>query len=242
MSICLILLPVALAIRVVMGKENFENWVGSMQLKIPTAFENENDLTLTVRKAAYDADKWGGSIKTHIRGEAFFFFWENIDGVWTAVFSKNDPQDQIKDFIRDLEKKSGRQIFQRKNESRNIATLPTKTFPTNFRDPELLKKALTDYGLSTREIGEKTIQAQAGECLLTFQQVDQGSLFNVAIKNAPDVRQMYEHLNEINEGYCHHVQSKTYETLTKKIAERGLTVEHEEVLDDNSIVITLNIG
>lgn len=241
MSVSLVLLPVALALRVVMGKKNFENWVESMQLKIPTEFKDENELTITVRKAGYDADKWGGSIKTHIRGEELFFFWDQIDGVWTAVFSKNDPQAEIKKFVRDLESNAGRQIFQWKNEGQKIVTIPTKTFPTNFREPELLKKALSDYGLANRINSDGTIQAKAGECLLTFKQGVDDQPFNVEVKNAPDVRQIYDHLDEINEGYCQHVQSRTYESLSRKISERGLTIEQEEVLEDNSILITLNI-
>jgi hypothetical protein len=240
MSISLVLLPVALALRLVMGKQRFESWVDSLQLKVSTEFQDEKDLLITVRKAGYDAEHWGGSIKTHARGEEFFFFWDQIDGVWTAVFSKSDSQSDITRFIRDLEKKAERRIFKWSEDGQKVITLPTKTFPTNFRDPDLLIKALDDYGLAPMQAGDGVIVSKSGNCQMIFRQAE-NEPFNVEVRNAPDVRQIFQHLNEINDGYCHNVQSRTYQNLTSRIAERGLTIEQEEVLDDNSIVITLSI-
>jgi hypothetical protein len=240
MSISLILLPVALALRVVMGKQNFESWIDSLQIKVATEFQDEKDLFITVRKAGYDAEQWGGTIKTHARGEEFFFFWEQIDGVWTAVFAKSDSKTDIKRFIRDLEQKTGRRIFKLDDDGQNVVMPTTKTFPTNFRDSELLMKALGDYGLTPVQAGDGAIACQAGNCQLTFRKAE-NQPFSVEVRNSPDVRQIFQHLNEINDGYCHSVQSRTYQNLTSRIAERGLVIEREEVLDDNSIVITLNI-
>lgn len=86
MSVCIALLPVALAIRIVMGKENFENWVRAQQVRVPTSFKTELELARAVKKAGYDAIKFGSSIKTHIDGEKNFFFWELVDGKWIAIF------------------------------------------------------------------------------------------------------------------------------------------------------------
>ena len=240
MSLSLALLPVALALRVVMGKERFESWVGSLQLRVSTDFRDENDLVVTVRKAGYDADGWGGSIKTHVRNEEFFFFWEQVDGVWTAVFAKNDSQTDIKRFIRDMEQKAGRRIFKWQDDGQRVVVLPMKTFPTNFRDPELLVKTLADYGLTPVLSQDGTIECQANGSQLIFRQ-EQDRPFSVEVRNAPDVRQVYQHLSEINDGYCQNVQTRTYQNLKSRIAQRGLVIEQEEVLDDNSIVITLNI-
>ncbi len=120
MSIQLALVPIALALRVVMGKDNFNNWVNSLQVKIPTNFEDELDLVSTVKKAGYDAEKWGGSIKTHIQGEQEFFFWELIDGKWTAVFAKSDSKEAVSQFMKDLESKSNRRIFVVNQETKKI--------------------------------------------------------------------------------------------------------------------------
>jgi len=241
MSVSLALVPIALALRVVMGKERFEKFVDSLQLKIPTEFKDEKDLLVTVRKAGYDAERLGGAIKTHARGEEFFFFWQLVDGVWTAIFAKSDSQTDIKRFIRDLEEKAGRHIFKWQDDGqKRVVVLPTKTFPTNFRDAELLSTTLAEYGLNPHKTSDGAIVCRAEGCQLTFRQYSDEP-FSVEIRNAPDARQAFQYLSDISDAYCHNVQARTYQNVKSRIADRGLVIEGEEVMADNSIVITLSI-
>ncbi len=248
MSIAIVLLPVALAMapallaaRLVMGKDKFAAWLESLQVKIPTYFENETDLISTVKKAGYDAEKWGGSIKTHIKGDQNFFFWNLIDGKWVAVFSKSDSKDMIIAFIKDLETKSGRKLFVVNEETKKIAVIPTRTFPTNFRDGELLKKTLADHGLNPKQQNTGNIVCNVGPVTLHFRQED-GSPFSVEIKGAQDMAAIFTQLFSVDEDYKRYVQSSTYEKLKKRAVEKNLTIESEEVLEDNSIVLTLLVG
>lgn len=110
MSVSLALIPVALTLRLVMGQRNFSKWVDSMQDKIPTSFRNETELVRTVHKAGFDTEKWGGSIKTHI-DEQFYFFWEYIDGQWLAVFAKSDDKVIIERFAAEINRAAGRHVF-----------------------------------------------------------------------------------------------------------------------------------
>ncbi|MGK7873447.1 MAG: hypothetical protein AB4426_09075 [Xenococcaceae cyanobacterium] len=241
MSIQLALVPIALALRVVMGKENFNNWVNSLQIKIPTNFENELDLARTVKKAGYDAEKWGGSIKTHIRGEQEFFFWELIDGKWMAVFAKSDSKEMISKFMKDLETKSNRRIFSVNQETKKIEIVPTRTFPTNFRDGELLVKTLFDYGMNP-------VRQPSGEIICKFRQstlrfcpvVD--APFSVEIVSAPDLKPIFHSLSTLDEDYKRQIQRATLRNLKEKIQEKELVIEREEVLEDKSIVLTLSIN
>ncbi len=240
MSVSIALLPVALALRVFMGKDRFEEWVNSMQVKIPSSFNNEEDLLLTVRKAGYDADMWGGLYKTHIRGKELWFFWEKIDGVWTAVFGQADSKDEIKRFIKDIEAKAGRKIFEWDELAQNPLTLPVRTFPTNFRDSELLHKTLLEYSLNPVFNDQGQLLCEINEMVLVFSQ-EHHQHFNLEVRNVTDMRQLYSNLDNINDCYNRNVQSQTYKRLKSNIEEHGLTVESEDVYDDNSIVITLSI-
>lgn len=240
MSVSLALVPVALALRVVMGKDRFESWVSSLQIKIPTTFKDEKELLITVRKAGYDADKWGGSYKTHIRGEELWFFWEQVNGVWTAIFAKSDSAADIKAFILDLEAKSGRQIFEWKEAGQKPVIVQTRTFPTNFRDAKLLRKALVDYGLNPTQGNSCQIVCQVNGMTLNFSQ-EGDQPFSLEVQNAADMRQIYSSIDDINDSYNHNVQAQTYERLKSRIEERGLFIESEEVAEDNSIMITLSI-
>ena len=245
MSVSIALLPVALAIgltmRLIMGKNKFEAWLESLQVKLPTNFENETDLVCTVKKAGYDAEKWGGSIKTHIKGEQNFFFWNLIDGKWVAVFSKSDSKDMIIAFIKELESKAGRKLFVVNEETKKIAVIPTRTFPTNFRDSNILIRTLTDHGLNPEQQNSSEIVCNIGSATLRFRQ-EAGSPFSVEIERAQDMNAIFSQLFSVDEDYKRYVQSSTYEKLKKRAIEKNLTIESEEVLEDNSIVLTLLVN
>lgn len=239
MSVSLALLPVALALRVAMGKEGFENWVQSMQVRMPTSFENEVDLVVTVRKAGYDAEKWAGVVKTHLRAERNFFFWELVDGRWTAVFAKSDSKEMISWFVEDLESKSGRSIFLADGVEES-PSVSRQSFPTNFRDGQLLQKALEDHGLDYVVQSDGEIVHRSGQSALRFRPIQDGP-YSAEIENAPNLRQVFQFLSNLDEDYKRGVQAAVYENLISRIEEKSLTVESEEVLEDNSIVITLNV-
>lgn len=240
MSVSLALIPVALTMRIVMGKEGFENWVQSMQIRMPTNFEHEVDLVVTVRKAGYDAEKWAGLIKTHLKGERDFFFWELVDGTWTAVFAKSDSQEMISRFVRDLEEKTGRRIFVTEEGHGNTFVTENQTFPTNFRDEQMLINTLRDYGLqpSVQTSGEVTCRVE--QSILRFRPAEEGP-FSVEVENAPNLQQVFQLLSTLDEDYKRGVQATAYEKLMGRVEEKNLVVESEEVMEDNSIVITLNV-
>ncbi|MGH7136937.1 MAG: hypothetical protein ACREHD_14450 [Pirellulales bacterium] len=240
MSISLALVPVALALRAVMGKDRFDSWVKSLQVRVPTDFKDEADLLLTVRKAGYDADRFGGAIKTHVRGEEFYFFWELVDGVWTAVFAKSDTESDIKRFIRELERKSARRVFRWADGGQKVSVLPAKTFPTNFRDPELLMAALAQSGLAPVRASDGGIRCRVQDCRLMFRQVADAP-FTVQVRDGPDIRQVFEHLANIDSVYGRNVQARACENVKSRASARGLSLESEEQLDDGSVLITLTI-
>jgi len=239
MSLCIALIPIALAMRVAMGKENFEKWIESNQRRIPTSFKNERDLISTVEKAGYDTEKWGDSIKTHIKGEKEFLFWELVDGKWTAVFFKSCPEEDLRHFIQVIEKKSGRKIFEVQHPTQKTTEIQARTFPTNFRDGHLLLKTLQETGINPNTHSNGHITCTIGQCTLRFYQVP-GEPFNVELK-AENIEQIFKDLSNLDETYKKCVQASTYENLMHRLQETNLNLESEEVLEDNSIVVTLAI-
>ncbi|MDQ0090960.1 hypothetical protein J2T12_004386 [Paenibacillus anaericanus] len=246
MSVSLALIPIALTMRLVMGKQNFNNWVESVQVKESTTFTDELELVRTVRKAGYDAEKWSGSIKTHIDGENLFFFWEHIGGKWVAVFGKSDSKQLINQFIDNINKTAGRPIFETSLHTTTnitndpIAVVQAPSFPTNFRDGELLFRTLKEFGINPVRQGAN-ITCKVEQSLLTFHQTGDNP-FQVEIHNAPDLKKMFQYLSDVDEDYKRCVQSMVYEKLKQRAELKNMTIENEEVLEDNSIVVTLNIG
>jgi hypothetical protein len=242
MSVSLALIPIALTLRAVMGKDQFHNWVDSMQVKVATSFENEQDLIQTVQRAGYDAQKFGGSIKTHLNGEEQCFFWELVDGKWHAIFEKGDSQNVIQQFMQDLEHHSQRKIFSGEyNQAENqLEKEPAHVFSTNFRDGNLLTRTLKEFGVNPIQGNNGDISCTVQGTQLTFRQHGD-SPFAVEIKNAPNLQDIYLYISDVDDEYKRCVQAMVYEKLKQRAAEKNLSVESEEVLEDNSIVITLNI-
>ncbi|MCM3694291.1 hypothetical protein [Neobacillus niacini] len=240
MSVSLALIPIALTLRAVMGKDQFHNWVDSMQVKVETSFENEQDLLQTLQSAGYDAQEFGGSIKTHLNGENQFFFWERIDGKWHAIFEKGNSEKDIQQFMQDLEHHSQRKIFTGEYTPTVLEKEPAHVFPTNFRDGNILTRTLKEFGVNTIQGNNGDISCTVQGTHLTFRQNGE-SPFSVEIKNAPSLQDIYMYISDVDDEYKRCVQALVYEKLKQRAAEKNLSVESEEVLEDNSIVITLNI-
>ena len=240
MSVSLVLLPIGLAMYAIMGKKNFDAWVDSMQVKIPTRLTDEGELSLCIRKAGYDAEPWGGMVKTHLKGESSFFFWQKIDGKWAAVFAKSIPQTDIKAVIRAIESSAGRSVFEWAEESKRVTVLKTQMFPTNFRDREKLVAVLNEYSLQPQQSSNGDLSCRIGSGRLVFKQ-EATQPFTVQVSQVPNLTEVFDSLGQINERYCQVVQADTCSKVKARISEAGMQLESEEVLPDNTIVLTLTM-
>lgn len=256
MSVSLVFVPIALALRVAMGKEKYNNWLKSSEVKILTNFNNEAELCKIVKKAGYDVVRFAGCLKTHINGEKSFFFWRVENENFTAVFSEYDSEEDIHNFIRAVEKAAGRKVFNSTKEElksnveapREVNEIPPlpkftdKMFPTNFKDGKLLYKTLKDYGVNPQmsESGDLVCKVENAE--LVFHLPADNGVYNVEIKSYGSLNLVYPHLSNIDEEYKRNVQSNTYKNVVKKLKEKQVNIENEEILDDNSIVLTIDTG
>ncbi len=240
MSVNLALVPVVKAMKMAMGEENFQRWIESMQLRIPTKINDKKKLVKYVENAGYDAQFWGSSIKTHIDGEKNFFFWDIVEGYWCAIFSKQDSREMIKSFMDELETKNGVTIFSDIPQLKRTPPLKTYKYPTDFNDEELLMKTLMEYGTSPVKDGNGDIILSIEGNNLRFNKSG-GEPYTVEIKTGGDIKQIFNDLSLIDDDYNRNVQTYTYENLKKNLADKDLNIESEDVLEDNSIVITLNI-
>ena len=196
-------------------------------------------MVAAVRGAGYDADKWGGSYKTHIDAK-LWFFWERVDGVWTAVFGQADSRSAVFAFIQGRRGQGGPPGFQWAEPGAAPRVLPTQTFPTNFRDPELLRATLREYGLTEVFSREGHMAWRMDGITLNFkQELDQP--FMLEIRDIKDMRQIYPRLNVIDEAYGRQVQMRAYTNLKSRIRDRGLMILSEEKTPDEAIVLTLSI-
>jgi hypothetical protein len=237
MSVSIAFLPVALVMRLVMGKEGFQNFVEAQQYRVRTDFSSEEELSRAVRKSGHDVIRFGNSLlKTHLRRESDFFFWELIDGHWEAIFSVHDDREMLRRFMDRVEQAAGRGVFQR-DAARTAAPV---CFPTNFTDADLLLAALRDFGVNPRQTDTGDILCRVEKNELRFTQQG-GQAFSVEILGALDLEQVYQHLSDIDEDYKRCVQTAVYEKVKARAESQGLMLESEEVLEDRTVLMTLRI-
>jgi hypothetical protein len=245
MSVSLVMLPVALAMRVVMGEEGFEEWLRSTEERFATGFRSKAELMRTVRGAGYDAEEWSGLVKTHIDGEREFILWQLEEGQWVAIFSKYQVPSLSTAFIQALEAKAGRTIFvtDAQEEAATAPAQASSVFPTNFRDGQLLVETLERFGVQPEVHATGEITTTLGRSPVVFRPGGgETAPYTVEIGNAPDLRGTFEQLSRVDEAYKQGVQAGALATLRERIRDKKLTIEREETLADRSVVLTLAIG
>lgn len=240
MSICLLAIPVALAMRVVMGEKKFDAWIESNTVRFATNFQSDADLVRTVKQAGFDADPWGKQYKTHI-DENLWFLWEYHENKWQANFSKSDDTDKIRRFFKTLQQRANRQILYVAPQTQRIEPKVEQSLPTIYTDGALLMGVLQKYGAQPTMVNEKEVSCVIDGVRMNFKQASPETPYEMTFVGKKDAREVYDTLRKLDEGYQGAVQERTYLAVKKKLEERRLNIEDEEILEDNSIVLTISL-
>lgn len=241
MSVCILAIPVALAIRAVMGEKKFNEWIESNTVRFATNFKDDKDLVRTVKNAGYDAESWGTSYKTHIDKD-LWFLWEFHENKWQANFSKSDDVTKIRAFFSTLQRKANRQILYVAPTAQKVEPKIEKTLPTIYTDETTLKRTLRKYGAKSIGTGRSgTVSCMIDEFKMEFRQRAAEAPYELSVVGRRDERAIYDTIRRLDEGYQSAVQESTYLNVKKKLSDKNLTVEHEEILEDNSIVLTVSV-
>lgn len=115
-----------------------------------------------------------------------------------------------------------------------------KEFETVFMDKDILIKTLDEHGVTNIEGNDTHIQGKIENFSLSFYREDTSKPYIMKIFGA----QEYDTtgiVSDIDTEYAMNVQEETYIKLKERLEEKKLEIESEEVLEDDSIVITVNI-
>ncbi len=120
------------------------------------------------------------------------------------------------------------------------STLMEKSLETPFMDKEILIKTLEEHGVKniTEELGK--IRGEVETYSLSFEKMESDKPYFVTIGylkgNKPE-----EKLNDLNSEYALNVQEEAYLSIIEKLKDNNMEIEEEEVLEDNTIVLTINL-
>jgi hypothetical protein len=109
---------------------------------------------------------------------------------------------------------------------------------TRLRDRGLLVRSLQDLGAEVT-VEEGGVRADAGDLRLHFTVNDEG--IAVAHVEAGDPEEATRLIHALDEQYAAHVQVALYERVKARAARMGLTIESEQVGEDNALTLVLTM-
>jgi hypothetical protein len=122
----------------------------------------------------------------------------------------------------------------------NESNFIDKTFETPFVDKKILLKTLEEHGfINIQEIKGK-ITAEFQNYSVQFEKEAEEKPYRLLIKHAIE-DDVYGKVNDLNEEYSMNVQEESYISIIEKLKNNNMELESEEVLDDNTIVLTVNL-
>ena len=111
---------------------------------------------------------------------------------------------------------------------------------TRFKDCDLLLKTLKEYGLKPKKTSSNGYAVKFSDGDIIYNRPSEDVPFSMTIKNIKDKDALIKELVEIEQEYNGNVQEYTYKRILNKLPE-GMEIESEEVLEDDTILITLSV-
>ena len=114
-----------------------------------------------------------------------------------------------------------------------------REYETVFTDETILMKTLQEYGFSECKNDNGKIFCRAGNFTVEFFKSGEQP-YSMKI-SCMDECNNHEFVSDIHEEYTQNVQEESYIKLKERLKKYDLQIDDEEVLDDNSIMITVNL-
>ena len=168
-----------------------------------------------------------------------------IAGVTTAITSVGADIDKhiTKSFDEKYSIENLPNIYDKDCEVKYITEekLLENAFETPFMSKEILIKTLEEHGVTNvKEEYIGKITGQLSSYNFTFTRQNENEAYKVVISHFENDN-AEEKINDLNDEYNLNVQEESYLSIVEKLKENSMEIENEEVLDDNTIVLTINL-
>lgn len=122
----------------------------------------------------------------------------------------------------------------------NMQEILKKEFSTTIKDKETLIKTLEEHGAVDVEDRDGTIMCRCEAFYLTFTKNESESTYVMtAIFN--DEYGLEDLAKDLGEEYALNAQEVSYNKIKERLEEKNMTISDEEVYDDNTIVLTIDL-
>lgn len=209
---------------------------GLTDLRIQTNIKPEELKTfLKVSNYLY----YEGNSQTPLKNSEATLNWILKDGFYVAEFSGSNNSAIIKEaeiLFRKMNIAAGRDL-RLINEQSTIVY----TYTTNYTDKEMLLNTLTEHGATEifQENGEISCKLFGMEMI--YHRQNSSDAYTLDITQVSDKGECQDMINDLNEEYGLNIQEMTYNKIKERLDKENMRLESESVLEDNSIVLTIEV-
>jgi len=205
-------------------------------LKIQTNIKPQ-ELKTFLRKANYLF--YEGNSQTPLKNSDATLNWVLKDGFYVAEFAGTNNAAINKEaeiIFRKLNIAAGRDL-RLINEQSTIVY----TYNTNYTDKGILLNTLVEHGAEELvETGDEVSCKLFGMEMVYYKKDGRGA-YTLDITQVSDKGECEDVINDLNEEYGLNIQEMTYNKIKERLEQENMRLESESVLEDNSIILTIDV-
>ena len=111
---------------------------------------------------------------------------------------------------------------------------------TQFVDAEILEKTLNGFDCHFTQTDENTFSVKTTCGNLVYKREKVGEAFKLYLDEITDVDGLVENIRSFEVDYGRNVQAYTYDHIKKNLTD-DMTIVEDELLEDDSLYLTINI-
>lgn len=112
---------------------------------------------------------------------------------------------------------------------------------TIFNDSGLLLNTLSEHGLQVEKLSENEFTVSTESGTLRYFRTDETQPFFLEASRIRNMEELLTSLDELENEYGRNVQAFTYNRVMTSLEEHGMSVMSEEILEDDTIMLTLQV-
>ncbi len=219
------------------GKSDGRNITyGLTDLKIRTNIK-ASELKQFLKQANYlfyEADH-----QTPLKNSDATLNWVLKDGYYTAEFSGSNNAAITKEaeiIFRKLNIAAGRDL-----RLINDVFTTVYTYNTNYTDKGMLLNTLVEHGAEEITESADEITCKLFGMEMVYHKKDSSSAFVLDVTQVSNKSECEDLISDLNEEYGLNIQEMTYNKIKERLEQENMRLESEAVMDDNSIVLTIEV-
>lgn len=197
----------------------------------------ENELKELLKNFGYEYNELNS--ETPLKMSSNKIIWSLENGQYTAQLKNikaNHIRGEVEHLFNAFSLKAGRDI--RKIENKSTYTF---TYKTNYTDKGILLNTLTEHGAKNITETNDKISCELFGMMMSYIKKSDTGAFELVIERVTDKNECESLISDLNDEYGLNIQELTYKKILDRINSENMRLESEEVLEDNSIVLTIEV-